>query len=100
MECEWFNVTEIVCTNSPMRLLSECEEALKNVLPLNFQVEKNIFPNSYIEINIGVLIGFTGEVKGKLILIGSIPVFSYIGELMFGMPLEGELLESFIGGLG
>ena len=47
-----------------------------------------------------MLIGITGDVKGLLVLEGNEIVFGGIGEAMFGMPLEGEMLGSFSGELG
>ena len=48
----------------------------------------------------GVIIGFTGDVKGQLILAGNMETFGTIGETMYGMPLAGEMLTSFSGELG
>nr|WP_272914185.1 chemotaxis protein CheX [Bacillus dakarensis] len=42
----------------------------------------------------------TGDVKGKLILSGDSKVFGSIGEMMFGMKLEKDMLSSFSGELG
>jgi chemotaxis protein CheX len=38
--------------------------------------------------------------RGRIIIDGEEPAFSKIGEGMFGMALEGEMLESFAGELG
>ena len=48
----------------------------------------------------GVLIGFTIDMNGKLILAGDTSIFASIGEAMFGMYLENEMLLSFSGELG
>jgi len=53
-----------------------------------------------LDLQFGVLIGFTGDLKGKLILSGEHAVFSEIGKSMFGMDIEGEMLTSFSGELG
>jgi len=44
-----------------------------------------------------VQIDLSGECNGAILIQGELPVYSYIGEGMFGMPISGELLESFIG---
>ncbi len=53
-----------------------------------------------LQMQFGVLIGFTGDIKGKLVLSGDASLFSLIGERMYGMALEGEMLSSFSGELG
>ncbi|CAH0186977.1 CheY-P phosphatase CheX [Peribacillus sp. Bi96] len=42
----------------------------------------------------------TGDICGRLIIEGTNGCMSKIGESMFGMPLEGEMLESFAAELG
>ncbi len=49
---------------------------------------------------IGVLVGMMGQVPGRLIVDGSINTFINLGQLMFDMALEGEMLESFVGEFG
>lgn len=44
-----------------------------------------------------VQIDLIGECNGAILIQGETTVYSYIGEGMFGMPITGELLESFIG---
>ena len=48
----------------------------------------------------GVLIGIIGDTKGRIIIDSTKDCLSAIGATMFGMPLEGEMLESFTGELG
>ena len=48
----------------------------------------------------GVLIGLVGDLKGRIIIDGSPEIFGSIGSAMFGMSLEGPMLESFTGELG
>lgn len=54
----------------------------------------------HLQLQFGVLIGITGDVKGKLILSGQTDVFSIIGETMFGTTIENDMLTSFSGELG
>nr|WP_254119477.1 chemotaxis protein CheX [Bacillus sp. FJAT-29790] len=76
-------------------------ESVKSVLPLEITVEKPaLFTQPYTQHSIGVLIGMTGDAKGRIIIDGDEIVFGKIGEAMFGMMLEGEMLESFAGELG
>lgn len=49
---------------------------------------------------IGVLVSVTGDLKVRLILEESKEVFQRMGEQMYGMPLEDEILESFVGEMG
>jgi chemotaxis protein CheX len=44
-----------------------------------------------------VQIDLNGECTGTILIQGESTVYSYIGEGMFGMPMTGVLLESFIG---
>lgn len=53
-----------------------------------------------LTINFGVMIGFTGDLKGELVLQSDEKFFNEIGEAMFGMPLSEEMLDSFAGELG
>ena len=54
----------------------------------------------YTQEEMGVLIGLVGDLKGRIIIDGTPATFGAIGAAMFGMPLEGEMLESFTGELG
>lgn len=60
----------------------------------------SVIKEPYIQQEIGVLIGLVGDLKGRIIIDGTLDVFSSIGSSMFGMPLEGPMLESFTGELG
>ncbi|WP_093213262.1 chemotaxis protein CheX [Sediminibacillus albus] len=58
-----------------------------------------VFQDS-LTVPFGVLIELTGDVQGTLVLKGEEGLFGSIGEAMFGMPLDGEMLLSFSGELG
>ncbi|GAA0316085.1 chemotaxis protein CheX [Bacillus carboniphilus] len=81
-------------------IFNEAISSLKNVVPLNHSIGKPTLIEDSIQIGFGVLIGVTGDMKGKLVFAGDTSIFSSIGEAMFGMPLEGEMLTSFSGELG
>ncbi|MGP4105643.1 chemotaxis protein CheX [Virgibacillus sp. L01] len=74
--------------------------AIQTVVPIKHEISKPEILENYLEIQYGALIGITGDIKGKLILAGAPTVFALIGETMFGMALEGEMLTSFSGELG
>ncbi|WP_071395535.1 chemotaxis protein CheX [Bacillus tuaregi] len=76
-------------------------EAVKEVLPFELTLDKpSMFTQPYTQHCIGVLIGMTGDVRGRLIIDGDEETLGKIGEGMFGMMVEGEMLESFAGELG
>ncbi|MGE6376490.1 chemotaxis protein CheX [Peribacillus muralis] len=75
--------------------------AVKSVLPFSLDIQKPSFLRQPFEQeSISVLIGMTGDIRGRLIIEGTNESMSKIGESMFGMPLEGEMLESFAAELG
>ncbi|MGJ9383178.1 chemotaxis protein CheX [Salipaludibacillus sp. CF4.18] len=81
-------------------LLNGTVNAIKSVVPLNLELHKAKLSEQVLTLNYGVFIGITGDLKGKMILTGDPEVFGGIGQTMFGMPLEGEMLLSFSGELG
>lgn len=82
-------------------ILNGTIESVRSVLPFEISIEKpSLFTQPYSQSSIGVLIGMTGDVRGRLIIDGDSVTFGKIGEGMFGMAIEGEMLESFAGELG
>ncbi|GAB3068783.1 chemotaxis protein CheX [Virgibacillus ainsalahensis] len=81
-------------------ILNGVLQSLNAVIPMNHEITRPKLTEGSLNLQFGVLIGITGDVKGNLILAGEIPVFALIGQSMYGMPLEGEMLESFSGELG
>lgn len=81
-------------------LLNMTVTALKNVVPLSPKVMPPKLLTSELEMTYGVLIGFTGDLKGNLVIRGDVDTFSNLGQVMFGMPLQDEMLQSFTGELG
>ncbi|MEK4629215.1 MAG: chemotaxis protein CheX [Solibacillus sp.] len=82
-------------------ILNGTINSLKTILPMNIDVSTpTIEPEPYIQKEMGVLIGLVGDLKGRIIIDGSPEIFSAVGSAMFGMPLEGPMLESFTGELG
>lgn len=75
-------------------------ESVQSIIPFEIAIEQpSLIKEPLIQADLGVLIGMTGDIKGRLIIEGTQGVIGSIGEKMFGMPLEGEMLESFTGEL-
>ncbi|MDQ0155154.1 chemotaxis protein CheX [Robertmurraya andreesenii] len=88
-------------TKSITDILNGTIESVKAVLPFEIKIDKpSLFTQPFTQHSIGVLIGMTGDVRGRVIIDGEEEIFGKIGEGMFGMFLEGEMLESFAGELG
>ncbi|BCJ87195.1 chemotaxis protein CheX [Effusibacillus dendaii] len=76
-------------------------QAVTNVIPVPVTANRPTLVTAPImQPEMGVLIGITGNVRGRLIIEGTADVFGQIGEKMYGMALEGAMLESFTGELG
>lgn len=83
------------------RLLNSSILSVQKVLPFPLQIMKlEPITQPYFQHSIGVLIGITGEISGRILIEGNSSIFQQIGEKMYGFPLEGDLLESFAGELG
>lgn len=75
--------------------------SLKAVLPREVHVSSPILTSDpYEQSEIGVLIGMVGDMKGRIIIDSTPNTFSAIGEAMYGMQLDGTMLESFTGEFG
>lgn len=74
--------------------------SIRNVVPIECQINKPQLLRHNLHLNYGVLIGVTGDMKGKLVFSGDLNTFAIIGQNMYGMPLQGEMLQSFSSELG
>ena len=82
-------------------ILNGTIHALKTILPMNITISSpSLTTEPYTQEEMGVLIGLIGDLKGRVIIDGSSSIFGSIGSSMFGIPLEGEMLESFTGEFG
>ncbi|RIU94457.1 chemotaxis protein CheX [Oceanobacillus picturae] len=81
-------------------LLNGTNTTMKSIIPVAQNVSKPQLLTEPPIVEYGVLIGITGDIKGKIMLSGDPAVFSGIGGVMFGMAVEGEMLVSFSGELG
>ncbi len=74
--------------------------SLQSVVPISFTIGKPELLKETLHITYGVLIGFAGDIRGKLALKGEPNTFRTIGEKMFGMPIDETMLPSFTGEFG
>ena len=82
-------------------ILNGTISSLKSVVPLELNVQPpSLMAQPFEQDEIGVLIGMIGDIKGRIIINSTEKVFGMIGQTMFGMAIEGEMLESFTGELG
>ena len=82
-------------------VLNGAIHSLKTILPMELNIQSpSISSEPYIQMEMGVLIGLVGDIKGRVIIDSTSSIFSTIGEKMFGMELQGDMLESFTGELG
>ena len=82
-------------------ILNGTIQSLKSVIPITMDIKSpSLMVQPFVQKEMGVLIGIIGDIKGRIIIDSSAETFSAIGSSMFGMPLEGEMLESFTGELG
>lgn len=82
-------------------ILNGTIQSLKSVIPITMDIKSpSLMIQPFVQKEMGVLIGIIGDVKGRIIIDSAAESFSAIGATMFGMPLEGEMLESFTGELG
>jgi chemotaxis protein CheX len=83
------------------KVLNGTIQSVKSILPMSVSIDSpSLFEDKVLQSTMSVLIGMTGDVKGRLVIDGNPETFSSIGEKMYGMLLEGEMLESFTGELG
>jgi chemotaxis protein CheX len=82
-------------------ILNGSIHSLKSILPMDLNIQSpSVLTEPFIQQEMGVLIGLLGDIKGRIIIDSTSSTFSAIGSKMFGMPLEGEMLESFTGEFG
>ncbi|WP_277585383.1 chemotaxis protein CheX [Psychrobacillus antarcticus] len=82
-------------------ILNGTIQSLKSVIPIAMEIKSpTLMVQPFEQKEMAVLIGMIGDIKGRIIIDSTAESFSAIGATMFGMPLEGEMLESFTGELG
>ncbi len=96
-----YRLGNVKMNNTADFLLKNTLQSVKDVLPFEIMAEKpSMITQPYQQHSVGVLIGITGDIRGRLIIHATEETFCLIGEGMFGMLIEGDLLESFAGELG
>ena len=81
-------------------LLNGTQVALQTIIPLNYQLNKPTLLGKSLKLQFGILIGITGDIKARLLLMGVPSTFSSVALSMYGMELEGDMLVSYSGELG
>ncbi|WJY28557.1 MULTISPECIES: chemotaxis protein CheX [Sporosarcina] len=82
-------------------ILNSTIQSLTSVIPIQFDVlAPSLTTQPYEQKELSVLIALLGDVRGRLIIDTNEGTVSRIGEAMFGMKIEGEMIESFTGELG
>src|SRR5690625_344896 len=94
------NQTTMTRNKLVTELLNGTLLSLKTVVHIDYKPSKPQLLDKEFLLSFGVLIGITGDIKGKLVLSGNSTTFQSLGEIMYGMPLEDEMLLSFSGELG
>ncbi|BAQ10957.1 Chex protein [Bacillus sp. OxB-1] len=82
-------------------ILNGTISSLSTVIPVKLDVlPPSMTVQPYIQKELSVLIGLVGDIKGRLLIDASEKAIDLIGQAMFGMKIEGEMVESFTGELG
>lgn len=68
--------------------------SLKNIVPMEIAFEKPE-QQQLLLIEHGIMIETVGDLTGHLAIIGDQEVFNSIAQKMYGMALDGEMLDSF-----
>ncbi|WP_438318551.1 chemotaxis protein CheX [Sporosarcina sp. FA9] len=82
-------------------ILNAAITSITTVIPVKLEIlPPSIIVQPYEQKEISVLIGFIGGLKGRIIIDTTVDVIDTVGQSMFGMSIEGEMVESFTGELG
>lgn len=77
-------------------ILNASLQAVDSVIPGAFRAGSPTVVTAPIHPSeVGVLVGITGEVKGRLFVSSTLSVFSEIGRIMYGMDLNEDMVRSF-----
>lgn len=87
--------------NSMEHLLKSAISSFQTMVPVSITIETTSSPSAdSIFTSQHVHIGLTGDVSGSLIIKGEESTFSRLAQSMFGMEVEGAMLQSFTCELG
>lgn len=82
-------------------ILNGTISSLSTVIPVKLDVlAPSMTVQPYEQMELSVLIGLVGDIKGRLLIDATEQSIDTIGQAMFGMTIEGEMVESFTGELG
>lgn len=83
------------------RILNGTITSLTTVIPIKLEIlPPSLTVEPYEQKELSVLIGLVGGIKGRLLIDTSTDAIDIIGQAMFGMSIEREMVESFTGELG
>lgn len=86
-------------TGQIVALLNATLESVSGFVPI--EAGKPALVNAPVrQTDYGVLVGITGELKGRLFLMGAKDLFLKAGLAMYGMELPDDMVESFVGEFG
>ncbi|WP_102346510.1 chemotaxis protein CheX [Bacillus sp. Marseille-P3661] len=98
------NIVEVVklaLAEKVTHVINGTIESVKSVIPVPVTIgAPSMMIQPFEQNSIGVLIGMVGHIKGNVLIESDELTFGSLGEIMFGMLLEGEMLKSFTGELG
>lgn len=81
--------------------LNSMVQSIKGILPLNVTIgSPSLVVEPYMQNEISVLIGITGDFSGRMLIDSNTLILGKLSESMYGMALEGDMLQSFAGELG
>jgi chemotaxis protein CheX len=85
--------------NESVRELLGCTiDSVMQVIQIPITIDvPYLYKETTLQTGMCVLVGFTGEIAGRMLIDGCNDSFGRLGENMYGMSLEGEMLHSFIG---
>lgn len=82
-------------------ILNGIVHGLTSVIPHAItQGKTERYDQALTQTEMGVLIGITGDNHSQLVIDGKQEAFSGLANLLYGMSLEGDMLESFVGEIG
>lgn len=82
-------------------ILNSTIKSVKTVITLPIKISKPaLVSEPFIQSGVGVLIGITGSVYGRLIISGSKELISDLSQSVFGFSINDDMLPSFAGELG
>ncbi|HLR52804.1 MAG TPA: chemotaxis protein CheX [Candidatus Avamphibacillus sp.] len=93
-------MSKIIVSRSITCLLNSTLSSLQTVILIPHTIKKpTLLKEKHFECKFGVSIRIVGDIKGKLVMTGEPANLGFIGEEIFGTPIQPEMLPSFTGEL-